>query len=78
LKYLHVKYRYFKPGDVGCQLEQPTMSRQQPSNAAAPRSQPRSPAWAYRYQAAWWNAEPGAAPPDAAATPTHRNYTGPT
>src|SRR5680860_783194 len=53
MKYLYFKYRYFKPGGVGCPAEQRLVSGPRHSNAAEPRSPPRSRPWACRYPAAW-------------------------
>src|SRR5680860_1070796 len=73
LKYRYFKYGYFKQEGVGCRAEPALVSGPRRSNAAEPRSPPRSRPWDCRYRAAWWNGAPAAATLAAAATPTHRS-----
>src|SRR5665811_2379835 len=77
-KYCYFEHGYFKPGGVGCQTEPFAVSGPRHSNAAEPRSPPRSQPWACRYPAAWSSGGPAAATLAATATATHHSSTGPT
>src|ERR1019366_3703820 len=46
-KYSYFEHGYFKPGGVGCQAEPLAVSGPRQSNAAEPKSPPRSQPWAY-------------------------------
>src|SRR5665647_1513490 len=77
-KYCYFEHSYFKPGGVGCQAKPLAVSGPRLSNAAEPRSTPRSRPWACRYPAAWSSGGPAAATLAATATATRRSCTGPT